>query len=229
MMKNKLFLLALLPFLALASCNQKASGNKDTIMVNDFENLDQLALLKFPFPRHADRGRIDLVSEHATHGDKALKYYNEYGTSIEMGHYFTNIAGGEIDISNMKSMEIDVFNASVFDTSCAVTFYATEDMDAILTESFSLKKDELTHISFELSKIALEYNYENIYCVTLRLLTPNTDYDRGIGYTFFVDNWHVKMGSEYTEEDLKYKPIIDSTVSLYSLRFGKTPLYIFGS
>ena len=203
MNKKLLLLLSLVPFLVLPSCkNEKQNGSKqDYVMVNDFESLDELSLMKFPFPKHADRGRFDLSNNHVTHGNKSLKYSNIYGSYIEMCHFFDHFSGGDIDIANVKSIELDIFNDSDFDSSCSFMIYSTDEMNVLLTDSFDLKKGENTHLSFPLSKIALEFNANEIRSTSLKIYTPNTDYERGIGYTFYLDNWYAKLGSEYTEQD----------------------------
>ena len=67
--------------MSLGGCKSNKSSKSGDVMINDFETMEQLSLMKFPFPKHADRGRIDLVKAHATHGEKSMKYSNDYGTS----------------------------------------------------------------------------------------------------------------------------------------------------
>lgn len=211
-MRKKAYLF-MLPFLLLAGCSQQEEAKKDDrteILINDFENIEQLTLMKFPHPKHSDRGKMELVNEHATSGEKSLKYSNDHGKYLEVCHYFDHIVGGDIDISNIKSIDVDIFNASDFDATCTFSIYATKEMTVLLSSNFELKADELTHISMPLSKLALEFNHESIICTSLTLYMPNTDYNRGIGYTFYVDNWKAYMGSEYTEDDLENKPKIET-------------------
>lgn len=213
-MKTKSLILTLLSLLALTSCGSSNDPViKDKMMINDFETLSQLSLMKFPFPKHADRGRFDLSSEHVTSGEKSLKYSNTYGTHIEVCHYFTNTVDEGIDIANIKSIELDIYNDSDFDTTATLSIYFEKDLSTLLNINFELKKDELTHVSFPLSKVAIENNYDKIVCSSLRLYTPETNYDKGIGYTFFIDNWHAIMGAEYTEEDLHYKAIVEDVTA----------------
>ena len=195
--------------MSLGGCKSNKSSKSGDVMINDFETMEQLSLMKFPFPKHADRGRIDLVKAHATHGEKSMKYSNDYGTSLEMCHYFSHIVDGKIDISNIKSIDVDIYNASAFDTSCTFIIYSGEEMNTLLSQDFELKKDTSTHISFAISKVALDYNYESIICSSLRLYAPETNYNLGIGYTFYIDNWHAVMGSEYTEEDNLHRQTIE--------------------
>lgn len=195
--------------LILTGCKSKEKKQSE-VMINDFENNQQLALMKFPFPKHSDRGKFDLSNEHVTHGDKSLKYTNDYGSYIEVCHYFDHIADSNIDVSDIKSLDLDIYNDSPFDSSCVFIIYSGKEMMTLLNQEYELKKGEATHLSFPLSKLALEYNFESITCSSLRIFTPNTDYDKGIGYTFYLDNWHAKMGSEYTEEDTANKPKIDA-------------------
>ena len=205
-MNKKLLLLPLIASCLLGSCGNKKPSE---IMINDFESIQQLTLMKFPFPSHQNRGRMDLSTEHVTSGERSLKYFNDHGSSIEMAHYFTHTVGGKINISDIKSIEVDIYNDSEFDTSCTFTIYATKEMNSLLTQTYELKKGVSTHISFPLSKIALEYNANNIICSSLTLLTPNTDYNKGIGYTFYIDSWKAKMGAELTEQDKLYKPVME--------------------
>ena len=207
-MNKKYLLIPLLIALSLGGCkNHKSKGGE--VMINDFETFEQLSLMKFPFPKHADRGRIDLVNEHATHGERAMRYSNDYGTSLEMCHYFDHIVDESVDIRNIKSIDLDIFNASAFDTSCTFIIYSGKEMNTLLSQDFELKKDQMTHVSFALSKVALEFNYESIICSSLRLYAPETNYNLGIGYTFYIDNWHAVMGSEYTQEDNQYRKTVE--------------------
>lgn len=208
-MKNRNLLSLLLIPLLLVGCNKKQTENKPTEMVvNDFESIEQLRLMKFPSPYHGNRGRMELSEEHVTRGNKSLKYYNEYGTFIEVCHYFDHIVDSGIDVSDIKSIEIDIYNDSDFDTSGALYICANDDLTSILSFDFELMKKEMNHISFPLSKVAIEFNAENIRTTSLKLFTPNTDYDQNVFYTFYLDNWVAKMGSEYTEVDKQYNAII---------------------
>ena len=211
-MDKRILLLPLMLSMLTTSCannNTPQPADDGVIMMNSFEDMSQLSLMKFPFPKHSDRGRFDLSDEHVTHGKKSLKYTNDYGNYVEVCHYFTNLLEPGIDTSDIKSIELDIFNDSDFDSTCSLMIYATEDMSTLLTQSFDLKAKEMTHISFELSKVAIEFNYESMICSSLKLYTLNTNYDKGIGYTYYLDNWHAVMGSSYTEEDLLYKPVLD--------------------
>lgn len=206
-MNKKLVILPLLLTLLTGACTNTNPNNetKEAYMINDFENYAQLSLMKFPFPKHSDRGRFDLSDEHVTSGTKSLKYSNDYGDHVEVCHYFTNTVDMNIDTKDMKSIELDIFNASEFDTTCTFIIYNTENMNALLSQNYTLKKNESTHLSFELSKVALDFNYSTLICSSLKLYTLNTNYNEGIGYTFYIDNWHVKMGAQYTELDNQYK------------------------
>ena len=207
-MKKSLLLLPLLATLLIPGC-QGEQKKTDDVMINDFETVQELSLMKFPLPKHSDRGKFDLSDKHVTHGEKSLKYTNIYGAYVEMCHYFDHISGGDIDITNIKSLELDIYNDSDFDSSCIFLIYSGKEMLTLLDQEYELKKGEMTHLSFPLSKLALQYNYESITSTSLRIFTPKTDYDKGIGYTFYFDNWHAKMNSEYTEDDKSYQPKID--------------------
>lgn len=212
MKRNKMMFIPILLSLVITGCNkeeQNAAIEKDVYMINDFESIDQLTLMKFPFPTHHDRGRMELSTEHVTNGEKSLKYYNEYGTSLEMCHYFDHIVDKGINISNIKSIDIDIFNASNFDTTCSLYIYADESLTTILSQNFELKKGEMTNISFPLSKIVINSNANDIICSSLKINMPRTDYNRGINYTFYFDNWRAVMGSEYTDEDNLYRSKIE--------------------
>lgn len=182
----------------------------DTYIVNSFESNKELSFMKFPYREHSNRGLFEFSNEHVTEGNKSIKYSNTHGTSIEMAHYFSDMPRGLVRIQDIKSVEIDVFNASDFDSTATLVIYSTKDMVSLLSASFTLKKGEATRLSFPLSKIALEYNADTIICTSLRLSLDKTDYNKGIGYTFYIDNWHFAIGSEYTDEDLLYKSQIDS-------------------
>lgn len=215
---NKKILIPLLISLVLNGCNQSNQGNdngqnnntsKESYIVNDFESLNQLGLMKFPFPRHENRGRMELSEEHVTNGNKSLKYYNEYGTSLEMCHYFGHFVENGVNLSDIKSISVDIFNASDYDTICTLYLYDKTDMKTIVREDFNLKHGEMNNINYPISKIVLEHQAEQINASSLRIYTPeSSDYDKGIIYTFFIDNWRVNMGSEDTEEDKVNKPII---------------------
>lgn len=212
-MNKKFLMLSLIPFLLLGGCKsneKKENEDRTEVMINDFESIQQLSLMKFPFPKHSDRGRMDLSDQHATHGQKSLKYSNEYGTSLEVCHYFDHISGGEIAVSDIRSLEVDIYNDSPFDASAVLTVYYEKNMNVLLSQTYELKKGTSTHLSFPLSKIALEYNAASINSTSLRLNMPETDYDRGVGYTFYLDNWHAKMGAVFTEDDNRYSPVIES-------------------
>ena len=217
-MKTKSLILTLLSLLVLTSCGNSSNDSSEPVekpimMINDFESLSQLSLMKFPFPKHADRGRFDLSTEHVTNGEKSLKYSNTYGSYVEVCHYFSHTVDEGINIANIKSIELDIYNDSDFDTTATLSIYFEKDLSTLLNLNIDLKKDEMTHVSFPLSKVAIENNYDKIVCSSLRLNTFNTNYDKGIGYTFFVDNWHAVMGAEYTEEDLHYKAIVEDVTA----------------
>ena len=211
MKRNKLLVILPLIPLLITGCNNSSNktNNKDEYIINDFESIEQLSLMKFPSPSHNNRGRMELSNEHVSRGNKSLKYYNEFGTSIEMCHYFDHIVDQGIDISNMKSINIDIYNDSDFDTTGSFYIYANDDLSTVLSYEFPLKKQEMNHIEFLLSKVAIEYNVEQIRATSLRLFTQNTDYDKNIFYTFYLDNWVAVMGSEYTETDKMYNSIIN--------------------
>lgn len=218
-MKTKLLFIPILIGLIVTSCNKQEenqTSKRDVYMINDFESIDQLTLMKFPFPTHNDRGRMELSTEHVTSGAKSLKYHNEFGTALEMCHYFDHIVDNGIDISDIKSINIDIFNASSFDTTCSLYIYADDSLTTILSQNYELKKGEMTNISFPLSKIVISSNAENVICSSLKINMPKTNYDKGINYTFYLDNWRVVMGSEYTAEDNLYRDKIEEIKSKIS-------------
>lgn len=218
-MKIKLLFIPILVGLTITGCNKQEDDQvtkKDVYMINDFESINQLTLMKFPFPTHNDRGRMELSTEHVTNGDKSLKYVNEFGTSIEMCHYFDHIVDKGIDVSDIKSINVDIFNASNFDTTCSLYIYSDDSLTTILSQRFELKKGEMTNISFPLSKIVIASNVEEIVCSSLKINTPKTNYDEGINYTFYLDNWRAVMGSEYTAEDNLYHDKIEGIKSKIS-------------
>ena len=149
-MNKKIILLPLILTMLATSCantSKPEDPNADgIIMINDFEDMSQLSLMKFPFPKHSDRGRFDIVSEHATKGNKALKYTNDHGNYVEVCHYFTNLLEPGIDKSDIKSIELDIYNDSEWDSTCTFVIYSTEEMTTLLTENFELKKGQNNHI-----------------------------------------------------------------------------------
>ena len=227
MMKKKSLLCTLLSIFSLVGCTPANSSEPsipsetpsnsepsyadygDTYIVNSFETNKELSFMKFPYREHANRGLFEFSNEHVTEGNRSIKYSNTHGTSIEMAHYFSDMPRGLVRIKDIKAFEIDIFNASDFDSTATLTIYSTKDMVNLLSASFPLKKGEDSHLSFPLSKIALEYNSDTIICASLRLSLDKTDYNKGIGYTFYIDNWSFAIGSEYTEEDLENKSKID--------------------
>ena len=182
----------------------------DTYIVNSFETNKELSFMKFPYRDHSNRGLFEFSNEHVTEGNRSIKYTNTHGTSIEMAHYFSDMPRGLVRIKDIKSVELDIFNASDFDSTATLIIYSTKDMVNLLNCTYTLRKGESTHLSFPLSKIALEYNADTIICTSLRLSLDKTDYNKGIGYTFYLDNWSFAIGSEYTPEDLENKTQIDS-------------------
>lgn len=215
-MKTKTLVLTLLTAALLIGCQKTASSQeeeqptKDAYIINDFESIEQLSLMKFPSPSHHNRGRMELSSEHVTNGNKSLKYYNEYGNEIEMCHYFDHIVENGIDVSNIKTISIDIYNDSDFDTTGALYLCANEDLSTVVNLDFTLTKKEMNHISFPISKVSLDFNKDNIRAVSLKLFTTKTNYNKGIYYTFYLDNWRATMGSEYTETDKQYNIVVEN-------------------
>ncbi|MCQ2742538.1 MAG: hypothetical protein MJ239_04490 [Bacilli bacterium] len=195
-----------------SSATSESSKHKDgdECLINDFETESDLAMMRFPYPVHEARGKFELSDQHVTHGSKSVKFTNIYNSSFEMQHFFAHCASGSIDPSNVKSIEIDIYNDSPYDTSAAFTIYNNVELDILLQATFDLPKQEMTHVVFPLSKIALDFNAKTVVSSSLTLYTPNTDYDKFVGYTFYLDNWKATMGGEYTEEDKKYQPKINS-------------------
>lgn len=213
-MKIKPLFLTLLASTLLLGCqNSKDKSEpkekKDVYMINDFESIEQLSLMKFPSPTHHNRGRMELSEEHVTNGQKSLKYFNEYGNEIEMCHYFDHIVDEGIDITDIKSVELDIYNDSEFDTTGVLFMCANDDLSTVMNLEFVLTKKEMTHVSFPISKASLEFNGESIRAVSLKLFTTKTNYNQNVFYTFYLDNWHVIMGSEYTETDKYYNNVIE--------------------
>ncbi len=204
---KKIYLLPLLLLTTLAGCS--SNSNPSNGMINDFESYQELSLMKFPSKSHADRAKIELSDQCVTHGNKSMKLTNYFGTSFEMHHFFTNTSSGKMDGANIKSINIDVYNDSLFDTTAKIIIYNNESLDILLEKEFDIIKDEFNHLSFELSKIALDNNKDTLISSSLLLYTPETDYDNKVGYTFYIDNWHAEIGSEMTEEDITYKEIVD--------------------
>ena len=62
-MNKKLLLIPLLLTMLATSCgksNTPSGADDGIIIMNSFEDMSQLSLMKFPFPKHSDRGRFDL-------------------------------------------------------------------------------------------------------------------------------------------------------------------------
>ena len=136
-MKIKSLILTLLASTLLLGCQNakdksESIEKKDLYMINDFESIEQLSLMKFPSPTHHNRGRMELSEEHVTNGQKSLKYYNEYGNEIEMCHYFDHIVDEGIDIIDIKSIELDIYNDSDFDTTGALFMCANDDLSTVI-------------------------------------------------------------------------------------------------
>ena len=213
---KKIKYLLLVPALLSVACggnNQTSKKDKSYATINSFETIDDLYLLKFANRSHSNRGTMDLVNEHVTDGDKSLKYVAQYGTSIEMQHFFSNTVDGQVDVSDLKSISLDIYNDSDYDTTCNLTIYNTEEMNILLSKTYDLVKKQATHIEFALSSIAIEYNYETILSNSLTLFTPGINYTLGTTYTFYIDNWKANYGKEYSAEDKEYVPKIDEIVA----------------
>lgn len=215
-MKKSLILTTILFASLLVGCNtpNENPSNATEFMVSSFENEKELSYMRFPFKTHVDRGVFEFSKEHVTDGERSIKFTNTHGHAVEMAHYFSNLPHGKVDVSNIKSIDVDIYNDSYFDSVATLNLYSGSDMSILLSAQFELKKGVATHISFPVSKIALSYNADNVVCSTIRLSLDKTDYNKAIGYTFYIDNWNFQLGSEFTEEDLAYQPKIDNIVNL---------------
>ncbi len=212
-MKKRLLFASLVSLLAITSCNKNSDGIKDgtKVFLNDFETMQDVYRLNALKVGNNTRGKVDINKDKkfVTSGEASMHLKTTTGSKFEFMQYFDTSASGNVDISNIREIEFDVYNASNFASTCTLTLYCDDDLDSLLTVQTDLPKksenSKFNHMSFPISKIALSYNVNRIRGVAFAV----TAYENA---EFYFDNLTLTYGARLTDEDKKYSDTIDKLI-----------------
>ncbi len=203
MKSNKLIPL-LLPFVALVSCskeNQTSSSDEEPIVtINGYNDIADLyrSKLVYPFSSYAIQCQFDINSDP--------NYIKEGEGSLKM--YMNSVSGGEYSYFVQRFSESPIKNRSIADINkFSVWLYNANDVEAEASLVL-IGKGDVAATSIDISLAANQWNYCE-YNLSRLILENGSDDLLGFGVllnktagTYYLDDWKVYFGAEYTSEDL---------------------------
>lgn len=213
MKRGLLFLVSLLLISPLSSCSSNNSNPLDgqVVTLNNFENMRDVYRLNSLFNQYDTKGKVDINKDKnfITSGDGSMHLKTTTGARFEFMQYFETAECGKVELESMSKIDFDVFNASSYATKCMLNLYCDDDVTSLLNVDADLpaytSDSKFVHITFDLSKIAIKYNLIRIRGIGFKVVT----YSAG---EFYFDNLTLTYGSELSEEDKKYEPVINSII-----------------
>lgn len=207
MKKKYLFPLAML--LALPFINGCNNQSNNLVMINSFESTNDLYKFKTANTDVTNVVKYDLNSDiqYITEGNSSLKMEITSGVIEELMFPFAIKDRYLFEISKLSSVNIDIFNASNNDVTVSLNIYNSNSFNVLLTNTYTLKANQLTSINYPLSAIAIKNNYDTIKGLTLRFTNENKA-------TYYIDNFYVTLGNKLSSEDKIYEKEITAIEQL---------------
>lgn len=195
----------LLPLLALtlASCGEEETQQEthtykdgESVILNDFESyydLSKIRILNANFGYKSKFG-INEDIDYVTHGKKSMYVESQKGTTFTFQSFFDDANIAVKDRYDFRTVHIDVYNATTKNVPISISVNVDDKNNALLRGEFVAVKDDWTSIDYDLSCLALQYNYERIRGVAVSFNIPENE-------TMYFDNFSLIAGARLTEED----------------------------
>jgi len=206
--KAKYIILPLL--LTMVGCNNQADNNSPTVVINGFENVNDLykAKLIYKYSSHGVDCSFNINTDkafiHDGNGSLKMEYKQPSDNTGKYSYFYQPISLSGLegrDISDLDKFGIWLYNDNAVETTISMALIITDKMATNVDDSIKLPSRQWTYAELNLSKLIVNNNYKSF---------------EGFGFlidkiegTFYADNWTVKFGATETEEDLKYKTVIE--------------------
>lgn len=210
-LKNLKYLFVLSFLVPLFGCNNNAPKEKsDTTLINGFENLNDMykAKLLYSYSAHGIdcAFNINHDSKYIHDGSGSLKMeMNQPSDNTGKYSYFyqpIELSGLEDrDLSDLDKFGIWLYNDNNVSTTISMAIISTDKMAINVDDKIELPSKEWKYAELNISKLVAKNSYSNF--IGFGFLIDK------ISGTFYADNWTVKFGATETEEDLKYKTLIE--------------------
>lgn len=216
---NKLMLLAL-PMTLLISCNGggEATENEAVATINGYNSINDLyrSKLVYPFSSYDIRCRFDINtdSSYVKEGEGSLQMYMNPVSGGEYSYFVQRFSQCEIknrDIADINKFSLWLFNANSSEAKVTLALMGEGDV-AVTSLDFTLSPNQWNYCEYDLSRLIMETGYEDLLGFGVLI--------NEVPGTYYLDDWKVYFGAEYTAEDL----VVLDKVNAVSEAVGKLNL-----
>jgi len=210
-LKNLKYLFILSFLVPLFGCNNNDKPVKtDTTVINGFDSIDDLykAKLLYSYSSHGIdcAFNINRDSKYIHDGSGSLKMeMNQPSDNTGKYSYFyqpIELSGLEDrDLSDLDKFGIWLYNDNNISTTISMAIISTDKMAINVDDKIELSSKEWKYAELNVSKLVAKNSCSNF--IGFGFLIDK------IPGTFYADNWTVKFGATETEEDIKYKTLIE--------------------
>ena len=201
-MKTSKKISLLLSLATLASCANAGGTTKEEadVTINGYNTISDLyrSKLVYPFSSYNIQCRFDINTDakYIKEGEGSLKMYMN---SVDGGDYsyfvqrFSQCAVKDRNIGDVNKFSLWLYNANETDAKASLVLVG-EGETAVTSTDVTLKANQWNYCEYDLSRLILENSADDLLGFGVLLKeTPGT---------YYLDDWQVHFGAEYTKEDL---------------------------
>ncbi len=198
------------------------------MLINGFENLDELYAVKWTNVNQAALGRLDIHTgaDMVQEGGGCLQFDLKRATTYPELHIKTqNTRVPDMDVARIKTYSTWIYNANETEVVASLNLMQKGNTH-LLSQEFTLPSQEWTECVMYVNGVVTKYAAENVtgFSVQFHVEVDSaaTDDSKLKTATFYLDNMQVEFGNAITEEDRAYVEAIEAIIA----EIDKLPLDI---
>ncbi len=198
---NKLMLMALL-LSTLASCSNGTGEKKveeNEVTINGYNNVNDLyrSKLVYSFNSYNIQCRFDLNEDPSfvKEGSGSLKMYMNSVFGGEYSYFvqrFSQSAIKDRNLADIDKFSLWLYNANQTKAKATLALIGKGDV-AVTSLDYALEPNQWNYCEYNLSRLIMETSYDDL--LGFGVLINET------AGTYYLDDWKVYFGAQYTEED----------------------------
>ncbi len=208
MKMNKKLLLLLLPILMLASCGQNKEKDDSVVLLNGYETVSDMyrSKLVYPFNNYNMQCSFEINNDttYVKEGSGSLKMNMVRADSGDYSYFvqrFSESDAKDRNIADIDKFSLWLYNSNDVETKVSLALVAKGDV-VFTNQDFSLAANSWNYLEYNLSRLIVETSYEDL--VGFGVLINETN------GTYYLDDWKVYFGANYTDDDLAILDVINT-------------------
>ncbi len=204
----------------IASCGSQSKPQEEasTVTINGYNSIADLyrSKLVYPFSSYNIQCRFDINTDstYVKEGDGSLKMYMSSVSGGEYSYFVQRFSQSEIKnraVSDINKFSLWLYNANETEAKATLALMGKGDI-AVTSIDVSLLPNQWNYCEYDLSRLILESNDDLLGFGVLINEIPGT---------YYLDDWKVYFGAEYTKEDLAILDKVNSVSALVAKLNGE--------